>query len=92
MEAQTILRRELVGLDVTVVAATNPDLVGIEGEVVTETTHTLGIEAGDGGLQVPKADATFEWSLPSGTVRTDGDRLVGRPARRTERRGDDTWR
>lgn len=43
--------------------------------------------------QVPKAVATFEFELPSGDVVTvDGDRLVARPARRTERTGDSQWR
>lgn len=91
--AETLTRHELAGLSVTVVAASNPDLVGIEGEVVMETTRTLGIETEGRVLQVPKEAATFEWTLPTGeTVRTEGKRLVGRPARRTERRSDSTWR
>ena len=91
--ATTLVREELVGLPVEVVAASNPDLVGIEGDVVMETTRTLGIEQDDRVLQVPKADATFEWTLSTGErVRTAGERLVGRPARRTEQRGDSTWR
>jgi ribonuclease P protein subunit POP4 len=91
--ATTLVREELVGLPVEVVAASNPDLVGIEGDVVMETTRTLGIEQDDRVLQVPKADATFEWTLSTGTgVRTAGERLVGRPARRTEKGGDSTWR
>ncbi|PSP30749.1 ribonuclease P [Halobacteriales archaeon QH_10_67_22] len=40
----SLVRHELVGLSAAVVAADNPDLVGIEGTVVAETTHTLGIE------------------------------------------------
>lgn len=91
--AETLARHELVGLDVTVVAASNPDLVGIEGEAVMETARTLGIESGSELRQVPKADATFEWTLPSGErVRVAGERLVARPARRTETRGDSKWR
>jgi len=91
--AETLAQHELVGLEVEVVAASNPDLVGRAGEVVMETTRTLAIEHEGRVLQVPKADATFEWTLPSGErVRTDGERLVGRPARRTEHRSDSTWR
>jgi ribonuclease P protein subunit POP4 len=90
---ETLVRHELVGLGVEVVAAPNPDLVGVSGEVVMETTQTLGIEESGHVRQVPKAPATFEWTLPSGArVRTDGERLVGRPARRTEQQGDSTWR
>jgi ribonuclease P protein subunit POP4 len=93
LTAETVVQHELVGLDVAVVAASNPDLLGIEGEAVTETTRTLGIETEGRVVHVPKADATFEWTVPSGEqVRTDGERLVARPARRTEQTGDSTWR
>lgn len=116
---ETLARHELVGLDVAVVAAPNPDLLGLTGRVVAETTRTIGIETdtdttpeaetGTGteaetetrpGAEsdaemavVPKAETTFEWTLPDGeTVRTAGRRLLARPARRSERPGDSTWR
>jgi ribonuclease P protein subunit POP4 len=89
---ETLARHELVGLDVRVVAASNPDLLDIDGEVVMETTNTLHIERGDRAWQVPKAGTTFAFELDSGTVRIEGDRLVARPARRTEHTGDSTWR
>jgi ribonuclease P protein subunit POP4 len=94
-QPETLPRHELVGLDVEVVSASNPDLVGISGEVVTETTQTLGVETEGHVAHVPKADATFEFALPSDTadvVTVDGDRLVARPARRTEQTGDSKWR
>ena len=90
---KTLPRHELVGLPVEVRSATNPDLVGIRGECVTETTQMLGIESGDRVRQVPKAGADFLWTLPSGdVVTTAGSRLVARPPRRTEHRGDSKWR
>jgi ribonuclease P protein subunit POP4 len=92
LTAETLIRHELVGLSVAVVTAADPTLVGVAGEVVSETTRTLGIESDDRVRQVPKADATFEWTLPSGErVRTKGERLVARPARRTEQRRANTW-
>ena len=93
LSPETLPRHELVGLDAEVVAASNPDAVGIAGTVVTETTQTLGIEGADRVWHVPKDDATFAFAMPSGeTVRVDGSRLVARPARRTETTGDSTWR
>ena len=90
---ETLARHELVGLDVRIVAASNPDLVDLAGEVVTETTSTLGIERDGRVRHVPKDSATFEWTLPSGAVvETDGNALLSRPARRTEHRGDSKWR
>jgi ribonuclease P protein subunit POP4 len=93
LSPESLPRHELVGLDVEVVAASNPDVIGIAGHVVTETTRTLGIEGDDRVWHVPKDGATFAFALPSGeTVRVDGDRLVARPARRTETTGDSQWR
>jgi ribonuclease P protein subunit POP4 len=93
LSPESLPRHELVGLDVEVVAASNPDVIGIAGQVVTETTRTLGIEGADRVWHVPKDGATFAFELPSGeTVRVDGDRLVARPARRTETTGDSQWR
>jgi ribonuclease P protein subunit POP4 len=96
---ETLPRHELAGLDVEVVSASNPDLVGLAGEVVAETTQTLGIERPDqtGGesrvATVPKDGATFAFALPDGTtVTVEGERIVARPARRTEQRGDSQWR
>ncbi|WP_135664099.1 ribonuclease P protein component 1 [Halorhabdus rudnickae] len=101
--AVTLPRHELIGLAVRVSDATDPGLVGIEGTVVNETTNTLVIGAGGRTWQVPKAAVTFEFELPDGAgddpdsgastvVTVEGVRLVARPARRTERRGDSTWR
>jgi len=93
---ETVVRHELAGLEAEVVSASNPDLVGIDGTVVAETTKTLGIERGDGESrvsQVPKAAATFAFELSDGrTVTVTGERLVARPARRTEQTGDSQWR
>ncbi|WEL18425.1 MULTISPECIES: ribonuclease P protein component 1 [unclassified Halorhabdus] len=97
----TLARHELIGLPARVSAATNADLVGIDGTVVDETAKTLSIERGGRTWQVPKATATVEFTLssddPAATdgelvVTVDGNRLVAPPARRTERRGDSTWR
>jgi ribonuclease P protein subunit POP4 len=62
---ETLARHELVGLDVEVVAASNPDAIGISGAVVMETTQLLTIEGDTRVWHVPKADATFAFDLPS---------------------------
>lgn len=106
--AETLPRHELNGLQVRVVDADDPGIAGVEGRVVVETTQTLHVEDRDGRVrQVPKRGSTFEFAIrepePSavpavaGTsdaehVLVEGDRLVARPARRTERGGDSRWR
>ena len=62
---ETLTRHELVGLDVEVVAASNPDAVGISGRVVMETTQLLTVERDARVWHVPKADATFAFTLDS---------------------------
>ena len=90
---ETLARHELVGLDVRITAASNPDLIDLGGEVVSETTKTLGVEGEDRVRVVPKESATFRWTLPSGAVvETAGEALLARPARRSEQRGDSKWR
>ena len=88
---ETVVRHELVGLSVRVVDDAD-DRAGIAGEVVEETTRTLVIETDGRTKTVPKADATFAFDLPDGGAAVvAGDRLVARPARRTETTGDTIW-
>ena len=87
---ETIARHELVGLSVRVVEDAD-ERAGIAGEVLDETTHTLAIETDGRTKTVPKADATFAFDLDGETVVVAGDRLVARPARRTETTGDTIW-
>lgn len=98
LTAETLPRHELIGLQVRVVESNDPTLVGCEGEIVMETMNTLTIEeAEDEGTrmrtrEVPKAVATFEFALPNGEyVTVTGERLLARPARRTERTGGSQW-
>jgi len=89
---ETLTRHELVGLDVEVVAASNPDAIGISGSVVMETTQLLTIERDTRVWHVPKDSATFAFDVDGQTVSVEGERLVDRPARRTANAGDSKWR
>jgi ribonuclease P protein subunit POP4 len=97
---ETLPRHELIGLQVRVVESNDSTLVGCEGKIVMETKNTLTIEEEEeieNGTrmrtrQVPKAVATFEFALPdSESVTVTGERLLARPARRTERTGGSQW-
>jgi len=93
MTPETLVRHELAGLETTVTDASNPDLVGIEGRVRDETMKTLLVATGDGVKQVPKAGTTFRFTLEEGTraVLVDGDRLLARPAQRSETHRGSLW-
>jgi ribonuclease P protein subunit POP4 len=88
---ETLPRHELIGLSVRVTDDAD-DRAGIAGEIVDETTRTLVIETDGRTKTVPKAEATFTVDLPDGgSAVVAGDRLVARPARRTETTGDTIW-
>ena len=91
MTPETLARHELAGLDVAVAESPNPDAVGIGGRVRDETMRTLVVATGSGVKRVPKAGATFRFELEECDVLVEGDRLVARPARRTETRGGSLW-
>ena len=96
MTPESLVRHELAGLDAEVAESPNPDLIGVAGRVVDETTNTLLVATGEGVKRVPKAAATFRFRLHDETrdatrVVVDGDRLLARPARRTETNGGSLW-
>jgi len=102
----TLSRHELIGLPARVRAAADEGRVGTAGRIVAETTATLTIATSERALQVPKGGTEFAIGVPSDGdhrqtdcapadaewVAVAGDRLIARPARRTEHRGDSTWR
>jgi ribonuclease P protein subunit POP4 len=73
---ETLTRHELNGLHVAVTEAANPDLVGIAGRVVSETTNTLVVRTRSGDKRVPKAGSTLEFRLS----RTDEAAAAGKAA------------
>ena len=92
MNPTTLPRHELAGLHAEVVESRNADLVGIAGEIVDETMRTLIVAGASGTKQVPKAAATFRFRTGGERVIVDGERLVARPARRTETTTPNKWR
>ena len=91
MTPESLARHELAGLDVTVTDAANPDLIGISGRVRDETMRTLLVATSDGVKQVPKAGTTFRFTLDDCDVVVEGDRLLARPALRTETHRGSLW-
>ena len=81
---ETLTRHELAGLPVRVVAADNPDLVGIEGRVVGETMRTLRIATGTSRVKVvPKGGTTFEFALTDETAgRREAPGSTSKPSER----------
>lgn len=80
---RNILMHELIGLDVTVVEASNPALSGLSGRIIDETRNTLVILGDRGQKRVQKHRTRFRLTLPDGVlVEIDGSVLVMAPERR----------
>jgi ribonuclease P protein subunit POP4 len=80
---RNVLRHELIGLDVSVVEASNPLHRGIAGMIVDETRNTLLIRTPAGDRRIQKQYSRFRIILPDRTlVIIDGSALVAAPERR----------
>jgi len=88
----SILRHELIGLDVKVVKSSHPGYVGISGRVVDETRNTLTIQHNGKKKVVVKDVAVFHFTLPnSAVVEIDGKSIVGSPENRLKKKIRRLW-
>jgi ribonuclease P protein subunit POP4 len=81
---KVLVQHELIGLDVEVVEATDPNQRGVEGRVVDETRNTLLLESDGMEVRVPKAGNTFRFAVGEGII-VRGDRLRYRPEDRVKK-------
>jgi ribonuclease P protein subunit POP4 len=88
----TILQHEFIGLNAKVVKSSNPNYVGIEGNVVNETHSTLVITHKSKNKTVMKKITIFHFTLSDGTVvEINGKAIVGRPEDRIKKRLRRRW-
>ena len=84
---ENLVRHEFIGLEVRVVKSTTPSQVGLSGRVVDESRNILSIETPKGVRNLPKADCTFSFRIPSGEwVRVEGKLLLARPEDRPKKK------
>ncbi len=86
--AKRVARAELIGLDCEVVQSPDAGLVGLRGEVVDETMHTLTLRIGGPGgrcVQVAKHAGTFRFAGDGDVVDIDGRAIRFRPEDRTKK-------
>jgi ribonuclease P protein subunit POP4 len=77
-------KHELIGLQVAVVRATDPSLLGLGGRVVDETRNTLLVETVRGEKTVPKRGTRFRFDVQGGT-EVEGDDIAFRPEDRIKK-------
>jgi len=80
-----IIKHELIGLKCIVSEASDPTLIGGDGEVVDETRNMLILSKGRKERKIPKKNTTFRFALQGRTVDVDGSVLVGRPEDRIKK-------
>ncbi|MEE8168016.1 MAG: ribonuclease P protein component 1 [Candidatus Hydrothermarchaeales archaeon] len=86
IKPRDLIRHELIGLQCRVLDATDPSIVGCEGEVVDETRNMLILKNDVRERKIPKKDATFLFALPGRKVKVKGKLLVARPEDRIKKR------
>ncbi|MFA4878167.1 MAG: ribonuclease P protein subunit [Methanoregula sp.] len=83
ISSQNVLSHELIGLDILVSGAANPNHRGLSGCIIDETKNLLVIETSRGVKRIPKMHTTFQVMLPSREfVEIDGSVMVLAPEKR----------
>lgn len=88
--AKSVARGELIGLHATVHDSPDAGIVGLSGDVVGETLHTLTLRVGGPGgrrVQLAKAACVFAFWAPDRDepVLVDGRAIQFRPQDRTKK-------
>ncbi len=85
--AKRVGQGELIGLPCRVAAAHDDGIVGLSGEVIDETLHTLTLRvAGGRRIQLAKSGTTFAFQLPKGDwVEVEGRAIQFRPQDRSKK-------
>ncbi len=79
-----LVKHELIGLQVEVISASDPTLVGLKGRIVDETRNTLTIEGSGRERMIPKRGSVFRFEV-GGKVDVEGERILFRPEDRIKR-------
>ena len=80
---RNVVRHELIGLDVLVVGASNPAIIGITGQIIDETRNMLIVNTRVGVKKIQKDTGVFRITLPDGiVVDVRGSALVMAPEKR----------
>jgi ribonuclease P protein subunit POP4 len=79
-----IHQHELIGLNVTIITATDKQLLGLTGQVIDESKNLLTIELEQKKrVKILKKDCTFRFTLPSGEkVDVEGQIIKDKPENR----------
>ncbi len=69
-----------------IIEAKNKTLEGLKGKIVDETKNTFAIETTKGLKKILKKEVTLLFKTKSGSVKIEGEVLVGRPEERIKQK------
>ena len=73
-----MFRHALVGREVSIVAASNKSLIGLQGIVLLDTRNMLTIQTGKGRKRIQKKDVTLMLTMKKQELIVAGKELLGR--------------
>jgi len=85
MNKTSIVNDELIGLDVRVIASTDPTWRGVSGLIIDESKNTFLIRTPTGDKRIAKRIATFEFENQGEKTEVEGSRLIYRPEDRIKK-------
>ena len=77
-----IARYELIGLEVEVIDSKNKSNIGIKGNILDETKHTIVVEHKNKRKRLLKNNITLKIKKNNQTITLPGKKLSGRPKER----------
>jgi len=80
-----IIRYELIGLKAEIIDSKNKDNIGIKGQIIDETKHTLVIEHKGAKKRLFKENIILKIKINNQTTTIDGKLLSGRPKERLKK-------
>lgn len=86
--AQDVAKGELIGLPCRVATAHDAGIVGLEGDIIGETLHSLELRIGGPGgrrVQLTKVGTTFSFETDAGEVEVPGAAMEFRSWDRTKK-------
>ncbi len=86
MNAEKLVKGELIGLSAKVISSKNAANTGLQGTVVDETKNMLVIQTSDGKKKLIKQNCVFELDAGNEKIRVEGRILAKRPEERIKLR------
>jgi ribonuclease P protein subunit POP4 len=84
-KTKDFVRHELIGLNIKIVDAGNPSLIGVEGKIIDESKNSITIETKKGIKKLIKSQIKMRVKFKGKTIEVNGKLLVGRPEDRIKK-------